>query len=309
MLAIAGSRRLLACFAATLIAPLSLACSSGPGSGTAAAGCTDENTTCAGPLSQRYFCTGSAKPMTSTSCTATDDAGTYCCLNTSEICALDETTSPSTVCGPIDSPSSWSVYACNGSALPFDNSNPDYACWAAPPSNGVAEYCCTTGIVDGCFRDPQVTCEGSAVAYNCLVGEQLHNLASSFSCSSGDPPLCCYTAPTFATCATLPPPTPPGTAPCQGSATAYSCPGVSIPEDTDTTIACDSGSITANAASVTFCCVPFASTACTVDHLVPSCNLPGFYGFSCTGSTRPEASDPALKCSVSNAGQYCCTRD
>jgi hypothetical protein len=128
-------------------------------------------------------------------------------------------------------------------------------------------------------------------------------------------PVCCNTAFGHGTsCATIPAPTPPATSPCPSDTTAYTCPGISIPDQSDRTIACESGTIEANASSVTFCCFPFASTACTVDHDVRGCNVAGFYGFSCTGSTRPEAADAALKCSVGTAGvkgatEYCCTRD
>jgi hypothetical protein len=101
-----------------------------------------------------------------------------------------------------------------------------------------------------------------------------------------------------------------GTVPCtQG--TAYSCDGSRAPDETDPTLACSSGRAQASG-RIGYCCATSGlptSSSCSADAAVVGCQF-GSYGFSCTGTTRPDDLESTLVCSdgIANGSSvdYCC---
>ncbi len=93
---------------------------------------------------------------------------------------------------------------------------------------------------------------------------------------------------------------------CAGNSTGFSCTGGQPPSDPS--LACSVG--TPAAGATLYCCVDFSSTTCAPDQSVQGCT--GFsFGFSCTGSDRPDEADSSLVCSRPSPGNgallYCCT--
>jgi hypothetical protein len=96
--------------------------------------------------------------------------------------------------------------------------------------------------------------------------------------------------------------------PCNHGA-GYSCSPGDDPENSDSSLVCSDG-VDADGATL-YCCVTYASgSSCAPDDTVQGCT--GYsYGFSCTGSDRPDDTDSSLVCSdatpAGGALLYCCT--
>lgn len=93
----------------------------------------------------------------------------------------------------------------------------------------------------------------------------------------------------------------------------YSCDSGITPDESNPTLACSSGRVTASGL-VAYCCAASGfptSSSCSADASVTGCQV-GSYGYACTGSTRPEDVDTSLVCSAgvpsaaANSYDYCC---
>jgi hypothetical protein len=91
-------------------------------------------------------------------------------------------------------------------------------------------------------------------------------------------------------------------------ATGYSCAPGDNPEAHDSSLVCSDGTDVSGA--TLYCCVQFVSSTCQQDNSVVGCTGYSF-GFSCTGTDRPDEADPTLVCSdptiAGGLALYCCT--
>ena len=95
---------------------------------------------------------------------------------------------------------------------------------------------------------------------------------------------------------------------CTGVAIGYACVGTDSPNQANASLACSTKTAQGSGRTET-CCIPFPiASGCSEDDAVPGCGR-GSYGFSCDGSTRPDALNPTLACDESSPGLFCCRND
>ncbi len=200
-------------------------------------------------------------------------------------------------------------YVCTGSATPdtstldCDDGTPD----SANASN--TDFCCIPVTATTCSQDSTVQgCVAGSFGFSCTGSDTPDQADSNLDCSTGTPgnneTLYCCTDGTTTTSTCMMDTSVTG---CQGGATGYSCTGTDTPDQSDTSLACSTP--TANGSSMDYCCITNTSTTCNQDSTV-MCQA-GSYGFTCTGSDSPAASDTSLTCSTGTANgsntTYCCT--
>jgi hypothetical protein len=163
---------------------------------------------------------------------------------------------------------------------------------------------------DTCMADSTVTgCTGTASGYSCTGSTPPNASDPTLSCSVGvagtDETLYCC-ADVNATGACMADSTVTG---CTGTTSGYSCTGSTPPNVSDPTLSCSVG--VAGTGETLYCCADVNATGtCMADSTVTGCTGTAS-GYSCTGSTPPNVSDPTLSCSVGAAGTgetlYCCS--
>lgn len=177
---------------------------------------------------------------------------------------------------------------------------------------------CTTtatinaGTTGDCAANSSVVCE-QGTGYSCSGDRTPDQTDATLACSSGEPfaggsllAFCCSATgfPTSSTCSADS-----SVVGCQAGSYGFSCTGQTRPESVDSTLVCSDG--VASGSATDFCCITgYSSTNCVADSTVQGCQGTT-YGFHCTGSTSPSATDPSLTCSagtpgVANDFLYCC---
>jgi hypothetical protein len=169
----------------------------------------------------------------------------------------------------------------------------------------------TTGSSSTCAADDSVIGCGGAQGYSCTGADSPDESNSALNCSSGtlssDATLyCCIDDSQVTGGCTIDS----SIVGCVNGSFGFSCTTGDRPETGDSSLVCSSG--TATASGTDYCCVTgvVPSTGCSEDTTV-SCGTA--IGFSCTGTTGPDASDSALSCgagvpgSASGTTAYCCS--
>jgi hypothetical protein len=204
-------------------------------------------------------------------------------------------------------------YSCTGTDAP-DKSTPSLACSVGSPGPmGSMLYCCLKGSfsTSTCAPSHAVSgCNGDSYGFSCAGSNTPDQIDSTLSCnargsgSGGATLFCCTTG------ATTPPPSPcmqDSTLTCNSGAVGYSCTGTDTPNQP--TLICATGS-PAGGGKTGYCCVDYSSSNCKPDLALQGC-VAGSFGFRCTGSSTPSATDPSVICSTGTAGlggvtSYCC---
>ena len=263
----------------------------------------DTTVTCTTAGSTGFTCTGAAVPGDSGTCSAgtVDSNGDtpYCCYTTTSGACTADTTVTCTTAGATGE-------TCTGGAVPPTADN----CTAGTAdSNGDVPYCCGNSSASTCSADSSVTgCTGGATGYSCTGTDTPDATDTSIICSdgvagTGDTLYCCATATTPATC--MADETVTG---CTGQSYGFSCTGSDPPDASDPTLIC-SDPVTSGSDSLYCCATDTVSSTCMADDTVTGCTG-NSYGFSCTGSDAPDASDTSLVCSegvmTGSDTIYCC---
>jgi hypothetical protein len=246
-----------------------------------------------------YSCSGSAVPDSSLNCSgATADANgnaDYCCGSVATG-SCDPDTSVSCQSGS-------DGYTCTDGATPTAAMN----CSQPTSDSGGDHYCCGTASTT-CVADSSVEgCTGSSTGYSC-TGTDTPDQSASLSCSdgvagNGETLYCCTDFMTPASC--MVDDTVTG---CTGGSYGFSCTGTDAPDANDASLSCSDG--VASGADTDYCCIDITTPAtCSPDDSVTGCTGDS-YGYSCTGSDPPDATDTSIVCSegVMSGGDtiYCC---
>lgn len=169
---------------------------------------------------------------------------------------------------------------------------------------------CSTSVnvgSTGCQVDGSIACPTGAVGYSCSGSSYPTNNGQVCN-TDGSGSWCCYAS----ACAPDP-----SINTCVANTYGYSCaPGEPPPDTTDPSLICSVPLVTNGVDE--YCCatsVPVSGASCGQDFSISGCAA-GSYGFSCTGSDRPDQDYSGITCSQSatsgaNAsGQsallYCC---
>ncbi len=94
---------------------------------------------------------------------------------------------------------------------------------------------------------------------------------------------------------------------CSSLAIGYSCAGSDSPGASAPSLACSIGQVGSDGTTPR-CCIPFpqSADACQENDAVTGCAA-GSYGFTCAGTTTPEAQNSALQCqALATVGLLCC---
>jgi hypothetical protein len=204
-----------------------------------------------------------------------------------------------------------SGFACTGIAVPED-AQPALLCSVGVPNGSFTDYCCTSSSSASCSTDPSLRCS-PGTGYSCSGNVTPEDTDPTLACSSGLGlasglvGYCCVPGglPTGSSCAADA-----SVAGCQLGSFGYSCTGTTRPEDVQSTLVCSDG--VANGSSTDYCCIAgFTSTTCTPDVSIQGC-VGASFGFRCTGTASPSATDASLTCSTgtpdaaANTLDYCC---
>ena len=169
--------------------------------------------------------------------------------------------------------------------------------------------CSVNATVSGssCGIDSAVGCPVNFTGWSCSGSERPEDRNGDLVCNTdGAGDFCCASS----TCAFD------SSVPCSQGA-GFSCPIGSAPDDSDPSLVCSIPSASGN--EDLFCCFTATATSgatCAQDDSVVGCEDNSF-GFSCTGSDRPDADFSDLTCSASGtpgtdaagnpATLFCCT--
>ena len=200
-------------------------------------------------------------------------------------------------------------YSCDGDLKPSFN------CGAGVTEpDGETGYCCTASSSDVCTIDNAAGCTDGSTGYSCAGSVAPNSSDPSLSCGSGvtqpdGEVLYCCIGLTSTSCVADA-----SVAGCTGGSYGYSCTGSDTPAQGNPSLSC-SDPAEAKDGSLLYCCIGFSDTAgsCEPDATVAGCSG-NSYGFSCTGSDRPEQSRSSLTCSTAIAGAnnellYCCSNN
>ena len=154
----------------------------------------------------------------------------------------------------------------------------------------------------GCVADSTVSCYSGGVGYSCS-GSSRPSTAGQVCSTNNVGDWCCYAS----TACNLD-----SNVTCASGSWGYSCTqGSAAPDTTDSSLLC-SIPTTANGSDEYCCTSPTAAsgTTCEVDQTVAGC-VTGSYGFSCSGSDRPDTDYSGITCSDGTASAsatlYCCS--
>jgi hypothetical protein len=204
-------------------------------------------------------------------------------------------------------------YSCSGTDSP-DKSTSSLACSIGLPGGaGSTLYCCLTGSFSPTTCAPDHTvpaCNGDSYGFTCAGSNTPDKIDTSLSCSTvgtaggSSTHFCCTTG------ASAPPPGPcmqDSTLACSSGTVGFSCTGTDAPADP--ALICAAGS-PANGGKTGYCCVDYSSSNCKPQLALQGCAA-GSFGFVCSGSSTPSATDPAINCSTGTPGTkgqtlYCC---
>ncbi len=167
---------------------------------------------------------------------------------------------------------------------------------------------CSTSVnanagTSGCTTDSTVSCYSGGTGYQCTGSSEPSTSDVCYPNGTGE--WCCYASSSCATDSSIT---------CTTDAYGYSCTqGDPAPDVTDTSIIC-SIPTTANGMD-DYCCASSTASAgstCNLDQSITTCQTDS-YGFSCTGSDRPDSDYSGITCSAGTAGAsstlYCCVYD
>jgi hypothetical protein len=198
-------------------------------------------------------------------------------------------------------------YVCTGDRP--DDGDTNLVCSdGAPGAAGTTIYCCAPygQYWSDCTVDTTIQgCVADAFGFRCTGPEGPADADTSLACTAGtasgsDTLYCCNSAALAPTCAPDP------TISCASPAIGYSCTEDDSPSRSSASLACDVGAA-GTAGTTQHCCLPFLQSpdACQEAGTPTGC-AQGSYGFSCTGSTTPAESNPALQCGEAAPGLFCC---
>ncbi len=164
---------------------------------------------------------------------------------------------------------------------------------------------CTASVganTTGCTRDNTVSCFSGGTGYQCGGSDSPSNSGQVCS-TNGTGEWCCYASTSCNRDTSV--------AGCVSNTYGYSCTrGQPPPDATDSSLICSIP--TAINGLDEYCCASSTAVSgatCSLDQTVANCQA-GSYGFSCTGSDRPESDYSGVTCSAGTAGGsatlYCC---
>jgi hypothetical protein len=157
-----------------------------------------------------------------------------------------------------------------------------------------------------CTTNPAVVgCTGGSVGYTC-AGDRPDDGDTNLVCNDGTPGAagmtiyCCAPYGQYWSDCTVDT----SIAGCVGDSFGFKCSGPESPAEADTTLACSAG--TASGKGTLYCCnSAVLPPTCAADPAVTGCEG-ATIGYSCAGAATPSLLDPALACSASASGGFCC---